>query len=100
MSSFTLTNRAKTDLKEIVAYTKERWGRNQRDEYLTMLDACFHQLAANPLKGTDCGDIRNGYRKLFAGRHVIYYRQMLNDSIEIVRILHRRMDIETQLSGS
>ena len=100
MPSFTLTHLAKADLKGIALYTQERWGRGQRDEYLTMLDSCFRQLAANPLKGKDCSDIRNGYRKLNAGSHVIYYRKMLKDVIEIVRILHGRMDIETRLSGS
>lgn len=100
MSSFSLTNMAKADLKGIALYTQEQWGRDKRDEYLTMLDACFHQLAANPLKGKDCSDVRNGYRKLKAGSHVIFYRQRLNDSIEIVRILHGHMDIETRLSGS
>ena len=100
MPSFSLTNMAKADLKGIALYTQEQWGRDQRDEYLTMLDVCFHQLAANPLKGKDSSDIRHGYRKLNAGSHVIFYRQTLNNSIEIVRILHGRMDIETQLSGS
>jgi toxin ParE1/3/4 len=100
MPSFTLTTMAKADLKGIAIYTQDKWGRGQRDEYLTMLDAFFHRLAANPLKGKDCSDIRNGYRKLNAGSHVIFYHKMLNDSIEIVRILHGRMDIETRLSGS
>jgi toxin ParE1/3/4 len=97
MPSFTLTNMAKADLKGIALYTQEQWGRDQRDEYLNMLDVCFHQLAANPFKGKDSSDIRNGYRKLSVGSHVIFYRQTLNNSIEIVRILHGRMDIETQL---
>ncbi|WP_370543326.1 type II toxin-antitoxin system RelE/ParE family toxin [Geobacter sp. OR-1] len=66
--------------------------------YLRMLDASFQQLAANPLKGKDCSDIRDGYRKLNAGSHVIFYRQQSIDSIEIVRVLHGRMDIETRLS--
>jgi toxin ParE1/3/4 len=100
MPSFTLTNMAKADLKGIALYTQKQWGRDLRNEYLTMLDACFHQLAANPLKGKDCSYIRSGYRKLNAGSHVIFYRQMLNNPIEIVRILHGRMDIEPQLSGS
>jgi toxin ParE1/3/4 len=100
MPLFTLTNMAKADLKGIARYTQEQWGRKQRDEYLTMLDVCFHQLATNPLKGKDCSDIRNGYRKLIAGSHVIFYRQMLKNSIEIVRILHGHMDIETRLAGS
>ena len=41
MPSFTLTNMAKDDLKEIGRYTQKRWGRDQRDQYLTMLDTCF-----------------------------------------------------------
>ncbi|MGB9081311.1 MAG: type II toxin-antitoxin system RelE/ParE family toxin [Desulfuromonadaceae bacterium] len=98
MPTFTLTNLAKADLKEIAKFTQNRWGREQRDLYLQMLDVSFQQLAANPLKGKDCSDIRIGYRKLNAGSHVIFYRQTLTDTIEIVRVLHGHMDIETRLS--
>jgi len=98
MPTFTLTNMAKADLKEIAKFTQNRWGREQRDLYLQMLDVSFQQLAANPLKGKDCSDIRLGYRKLNTGSHVIFYRQTLTDTIEIVRILHGHMDIETRLS--
>ena len=100
MPSFTLTNLAKADLKQIGRYTQEKWGRDQRDKYLTMLDTCFHKLAANPLKSKDCSDIRNGYRKLNTGRHVIFYRRTLPDTIEIIRALHASMDIETRISAS
>ena len=58
MPGYTLTNKAMADLKEIARYTQNQWGREQRDTYLTMLDACFHQLSVNPLKGKDCSDIR------------------------------------------
>jgi toxin ParE1/3/4 len=98
MPSFTLTNLAKADLKEIGSCTQNRWGREQRDLYLQMLDVSFQQLAANPLKGKNSSDIRNGYRKLNACNHVIFYRQTLADTIEIVRVLHGHMDIETRLS--
>ena len=98
MPGFTLTSKAKSDLIEIARYTQERWGREQRDLYLRMLDECFRQLAAKPLQGSDCGEIRVGYRKLLAGRHIIFYRQPTGDSIEIVRILHGRMDVEARLS--
>ena len=64
MAGFTLTNLAKADLKEIGRYTRERWGREQRNTYLARLDACFRQLAANPLTGKECDDIREGYRNL------------------------------------
>ncbi|MDT8317193.1 MAG: type II toxin-antitoxin system RelE/ParE family toxin [bacterium] len=99
MPSFIITNMAKADLKDIGRYTQEHWGRDQRDQYLTMIDVYFHQLAANPLKGKNCNEIREGYRKLNAGSHVIFYRQTLADTIEIVRVLHGRMDIETRLAA-
>ncbi|MBA4372280.1 MAG: plasmid stabilization protein ParE [Thermodesulfovibrio sp.] len=98
MPLFTITNKAKGDLKEIGRYTQERWGREQRDQYLTMIDVCFHQLAVNPHTGKECSEIRAGYRKLTAGSHVIFYRQTFTDTIEIVRVLHVRMDIETRLA--
>lgn len=100
MPGFTLTKMAKADLKEIARYTQDQWGRDQRDKYLAMLDGCFHQLAANPLIGKDCSDIRSGYRKIKAGSHVIFYRQPSVDMIEIVRVLHGSMDIEIWISAT
>ena len=99
MAGFTLTNLAKADLKEIGRYTQERWGREQRNTYLTRLDGCFRQLAANPLAGNECDDIRDGYRKFAVGSHVVFYRRQGDDVIEIVRVLHGRRDVASQLSG-
>ena len=65
-----------------------------------MLDEKFHDLAADPMKGRDCSAIREGYRKYEAGKHIIFYRKIENGFIEIVRILHGRMDTTTRLSDS
>lgn len=97
MPGFILTRMAKADLKEIGRYTQNRWGREQRDHYLKMLDVSFQQLAANPLKGNVCSEIRTGYRKFAVGSHVVFYRQTPTDTIEVVRVLHRRMDFGSQL---
>src|SRR6266516_385509 len=99
MPTFTLTNKAIADLKDIGRYTLEHWGREQCNLYLQMLDASFQQLASNPLKGKDCSDIRDGYRKFNAGSHVLFYRQKSSATIEIVRILHGHMDCETRLAS-
>jgi toxin ParE1/3/4 len=100
MQGFVLTRKAKDDLKAIGRYTQETWGHEQRNRYLTMLDEKFHDLAADPMKGRDCSDIREGYRKHESGKHIIFYRQIENGFIEIVRILHGQMDITTRLSDS
>ena len=66
MPLFTLTKKALADLIEIGRYTQKRWGTEQRNTYLTMLDSCFQQLAVDPLTGRACGEIRSGYRKMNA----------------------------------
>ena len=99
MATFSLTKRAMADLIEIGRYTQKHWGVEQRNKYLTMLDSSFQQLAGDPLKGKDCSEIRQGYLKKNVGSHVIFYRQKHKDMIEIVRILHGRMDIETKFSS-
>lgn len=100
MPSFHLTEQAKKDLKSIARYTQETWGRIQRNKYLAALDKRFHRLAETPELGRPCDEIREGYRKLYEGRHVIFYRSVAADEIEIVRVLHGSMDIESHLSGT
>jgi toxin ParE1/3/4 len=100
MPRFVLTKAAKEDLKSIGRYTAETWGREQRNRYLALLDTSMHDLADNPGLGRDCSEIRTGYRRYRVGKHILFYRQLDPDRIEIVRILHERMDVEARLSGS
>jgi toxin ParE1/3/4 len=97
MSAFRLTAKAKADLRDIGRYTQRTWGRDQRNRYFSRLDEAFHLLAREPDRGRSCDDIRQGYRKYHVGRHMIFYRQSGADGIEIIRILHERMDIEARL---
>ena len=97
MPDFSLTEAAKNDMKKIARFTQKRWGREQRNHYLKTLDDCFQQLSNNPNMGMDCGGIRPGYHKFPTGSHVVYYRSETNGQIEIVRILHENMDVNTQL---
>lgn len=96
MANVTLTEKAKSDLKNIARFTQKRWGQDQRNKYLTLLDRSFHQLAEKPSIGRDCSEIKLGYKKFPAGSHVIYFRSKSASLIEIVRILHESMDIEVQ----
>lgn len=97
MPRFFLTKLALDDLRDIGRYTQVRWGREQRRSYLAQLDDYFRALAENPSQGQRCDEIRPDYRKFLAGRHVIYYRVQTAEAIEIVRVLHERMDAETHL---
>ncbi|MFY0641114.1 MAG: type II toxin-antitoxin system RelE/ParE family toxin [Bermanella sp.] len=98
MGQFTLTNKAKADLKSIAIYTQRKWGKSQRALYLKQFDDAFHLLADSPDAGVNCDFIKQGYRKFPNTSHVIFYRVVEGSQIEIVRILHKRMDVQMNLS--
>ncbi|MFA1562964.1 MULTISPECIES: type II toxin-antitoxin system RelE/ParE family toxin [Aliivibrio] len=93
MKPFTLTITAKNDLKDVAIFTARRWGKEQRNIYLKQFDDSFWLLAENPDIGKGCDEIRNGYRKFPQGSHVIFYKQTGSQQIQIIRILHKSMDI-------
>jgi toxin ParE1/3/4 len=66
--------------------------------YLKEIDKAFHDLAQMPDMGSKCDYIRPGYRKYSVGKHLLFYRQVNTNDIEIVCILHGRMDVERRLT--
>ncbi|WP_105901064.1 type II toxin-antitoxin system RelE/ParE family toxin [Vibrio gangliei] len=99
MRPFQLTNKAKSDLRNIALFTSRRWGREQRNIYLKQFDDSFWQLAENPDIGKACDEVRDGYRKFPQGSHLIFYRQIGSQNIEIIRILHKSMDVNPIFGG-
>ena len=100
MSAFTLTQRAKSDLKSIAKFTEGRWGRAQRNIYIKQFDEAFHMLAKSPSMGKNCDFIKVGYHKFPQGSHIIFYKMAPNRTLEIIRILHKNMDVTSTLSDS
>lgn len=96
MSGYVLTPAAQADLEDIWRYSVQRWSFAQAERYiLAIRDAC-EDLTAGVQNGQDAGDIRAGYRKLKVGSHVLFFRQS-GDTLEVVRILHQRMDIPSRI---
>ncbi|MES9991634.1 MAG: type II toxin-antitoxin system RelE/ParE family toxin [Candidatus Thiodiazotropha sp.] len=98
MSSFSLTNTARAGLKSIAVYTQKTWGSSQRKSYIKDLDMTFHFLSENPLSGILCDYITPGLRKHSHKSHTIFY-ELNKKSISIVRILHKSMDVESNLQN-
>jgi toxin ParE1/3/4 len=93
MSSFSLTNAAKADLRNIARFTEQRWGREQRKLYLKGMDDAFSRLADSPALGVSCEYIAPELRKHPFQSHVIYYDIVSATKILVVRVLHKRMDV-------
>ncbi len=98
MGSFKLTNKAKIDLIKIAKYTETQWGTEQRNLYLKQLDDAFHLIADKPLVGKECDFIKIHYRKFPQGSHIIYYKENNTKDIEIIRILHKNVDVSSKFS--
>ena len=91
-----LKPRAQADLGAIWDYTAERWGLEQAESYTRQLWKHIQAVANSPSIGRDCEEVRAGYRQYPSGSHVLFYR-LTDDGIEIVRILHERMDYERHM---
>ena len=96
MVSYALRPRARRDLDHIWSYTTERWGEAQAERYINDLRSTLERVAADPARGRPCEDIRAGYFKIASGSHLVFYR-VRTGGIEVVRILHQRMDVGRHL---
>lgn len=94
-SPYRLTPRAETDLEEIWVYTFKTWSMAQADRYHNDIVEVFEGLSAGRLNGRPV-DVRDGYLKYPAGAHMVFYR-LTDDALVIVRVLHKRMDVERHL---
>ena len=105
MARFRLAPLARTDVVSILATSLERWGVDGRARYAALLDAAMHSVAVSPSGPTtrDRADLRRGTRSFHirhtrgkhgvaAPVHVLYYRAIRPDLIEIGRVLHERME--------
>jgi toxin ParE1/3/4 len=97
VSRYLLTPAAVADLEDIWDYTCDYWDADQAEAYLRDLAQAMKRAADRPDLGRNCDDIRPGYRKLATGSHTLYYRFTGDGAVEIVRILHQRMDPDRHL---
>ena len=93
---YILSPLAQIDLDRIWDYTAQRWGIDQAELYIRQLWQHINAAAAQPMIGRACPEVRAGYHNCRSGSHFIFYR-LINGGIEVVRILHERMDFARHL---
>lgn len=110
MASFRISRPAQRDLELILATSEERWGVRTRSRYASLLAAALRIIAAEP-QGTatrDRGELLSGLRSFHlrhvASRgavarpvHVVYFRVTRTRVVDIIRVLHERMDPQAHL---
>ncbi|MBX9862246.1 MAG: type II toxin-antitoxin system RelE/ParE family toxin [Hyphomicrobium sp.] len=93
---FRLRPKARADLEGIWLYTAEHWSPAQADIYHSKIVDVMAALASGSLRGRSAGHVRAGYLKYAAGSHLVFFKET-DFGIDVIRILHQRMDVETHL---
>jgi toxin ParE1/3/4 len=98
MAKVILRQEAINDLTDIWDYTLQTWSEKQADKYYEMIKTACKEIATDIGIGKSYEEINIGLFGYKVGKHIIFYQEVLNDEIEIVRILHERMDLKKQIS--
>jgi toxin ParE1/3/4 len=108
MGRFRLAQAAQVDLTHILTTSEERWVTAARRRYEALVAAAMRKVADDPVGPTtrSRNEIVNGIRSFHLRQarylvpdakvrepvHVLYYRAIGPDLIEIARVLHERME--------
>jgi toxin ParE1/3/4 len=84
---------AQNDIEEIYEFTVDDWGMAQAESYIKQLQDMSNDLVKATKQGQEVDSIRQGYLRFPVGSLFIFYKQ-LSSEIEVIRILHKRMNFE------
>ena len=91
---YKISQEANRDIEDIWLYTVERWPIEQADRYFNLILDEIEYLAEEPKSGIEYSEVRKGYFRSRIKSHFIFYKiNRKKKEIEIIRILHQRMDI-------
>lgn len=94
MTKIRLRQQAIDDLNNIYKCTFEKWSDGQADKYYATIKLACKAIGENPDVGTKYYKISSNLLGLKSGKHIIFYQRISKDKIEVIRILHERMDLK------
>ncbi|WP_313100366.1 type II toxin-antitoxin system RelE/ParE family toxin [Epilithonimonas sp.] len=97
MAKYFFTNKAVEDLSNIYEYTFHFWSENQADKYYEELISFCQMLSENPTIGKNYNEIASNIFGFLANRHIIFYRILDINKIEITRIIGANMDLKSRI---
>jgi len=93
---YRISAKAVEDLEQIWEYTFEKWSADQADRYYNLIIDEIEFIANDQASGKSMDHVREGYRASIVKSHIIFFRKTY-DITEIIRILHQKMDVESNL---
>lgn len=91
---FIISEKANEDIEKIWLYTFENWSLEQTDRYYNLILDEIEFIAENFESGKSVDNIKKGYRATLVKSHIIFYKKSSRNIVEIIRVLHQKMDVE------
>ena len=98
-SPYVLTRAAEADLRDVIRYTRRRWGVAQARRYASELQRCVEALAAGEVGHRDMGDLHPGLRMRRCEHHYIFCLPRPDAPALIIAILHERMNLMARVAA-
>jgi toxin ParE1/3/4 len=98
MSNYIINEKALDDINKIWIYTAENWSVEQADRYYNLIFDEIEYIVDHFEMARDFGNIRKNYRCSKVKSHLVFFKKTAEKEIEVIRVLHERMDIENQLN--
>lgn len=98
MAKVILRQEAIDDLNNIWNYTFEKWSEIQADKYYTTIKNACNSIGENPNVGKEYDGISKNLLGFKSGKHIIFYLIISKSRIEVIRILHERMDLKNRMT--
>jgi toxin ParE1/3/4 len=96
---YKISQEANQDIENIWLYTFENWSLEQADRYFKLIMDEIEYISRKPEFGKDYSQVEKGYFCSRMKSHLIFYKiNRKTEVVEIIRILHQRMDIEPRLN--
>jgi toxin ParE1/3/4 len=91
-----LSPAARRDIAEIWLYTADRWGADQADRYVRQIELDLMAAA----DGLPLARALDRYWRMKSGHHVCVFRKLPAARIDVLRILHERMDVPSHIDDA
>ena len=97
MAKFHLTNKTVEDLAQIWNYTYDEWSEKRTAKYYNLLLEACQEIAENPNRGKKYDVVAERLEGYKSNEDIIFYLTISNDEIEVIRILHAKMDLKSKI---
>lgn len=89
---YVISQAVRRDLNEIWDFTAQTWDDEQTETYYRKLVDTFEGLDTGSLRGRPVEGQPVGSLRYAAESHILFFRVSQSGDIEIIRVLHKRMD--------